>query len=442
MLALCVQRYDFLLSSVELLQPDYFEDKVLIWTFQVLRDYHQDYGTSPTQSVIENELLKVVASGRVKPQDEPLYRDVIRQLNNPVSAQSYMINEVVRFCRRTAMRNLWVSNAKNLETAADDFWDDIVSQTQEVATIGTSFLDVGTRYFLEHSERLQRRLVGEEKLRIPTGVTELDYKIGGGLKAGQLGIWMGGTSIGKSIALPHCGKRAIINGNKVVHYTLELDEDDIAERYDSSWSSVPIHELQGDTTIVRKRLKQLYTKYGDSLVIKHYPTGTATVVTIKSHLMMLEGMGFIPDLIVVDYGDLLKPLTNYDSEYADLGAIFKDLRGLAGERNVPLWTATQVNRPGLNMEIVDLEHTSDSLKKVMIADIVITICATREEIEDNTLRLFGAKNRNGPPKFEVGIRTAYDRMCFYRPGLPPVPKITGSAPPATKKKSRRKSKTV
>ena len=448
MLALMMQKYDFLLSAVELLQPDYFEDKVLIWTFQVLRDYHQDYDTSPSQMVIENELNKAVAAGRIKAPDEALYKDVVKQLSKPVQAQSYLINEVVRFCRRTAMRNLWVNNAKSLETADDDFWDGIVSQTQDVATIGTSFLDIGTRYFLEHAERIRARLQGEVKLQIPTGITELDYKLGGGLKAGQLGIWMGGTGAGKSIALPHCGKRAIINGYKVAHYTLELDEDDIAERYDSSWSSVPIHELKTQSKIVRQRLENLHTKYGDCLVIKHYPTGTATTTTIKSHLKMLASMGFIPDLIIVDYGDLLKPLTSYNDEYADLGAIFKDLRGIAGEWNVPLWTATQVNRPGMSAEIADVEHIGDSFKKAQIADVIITICASREELEANILRLFGAKNRNGPPKFQITIRSAYDRMCFYRPGGLPVPQIgtakggakVAVAPPPTMSKPTRRRK--
>jgi replicative DNA helicase len=157
--------------------------------------------------------------------------------------------------------------------------------------------------------------------------------------------------------------------------------------------------------------------YGDSLVIKFYPTKTATISTIRSHLQQLRNNKFYPDLVIVDYADLLKPTSNYNDQYADLGATFADLRGLAGELNIPVWTATQVNRAGIMADAPDIEHVSDSLQKMMIADIAIAIAMTKEERAVHRARLFIQKNRNGPAKREVQIHTAYDRMCFYRPGM-------------------------
>ena len=142
-----------------------------------------------------------------------------------------------------------------------------------------------------------------------------------------------------SIFLPHVGKRAIINGYKVVHYTLELDEKDIAERYDACFSSIPVYDLIQESNNLELKLQALKAKYGNSLVIKFYPTGSASVNTIKNHMTQLHGLGFVPDLVIVDYGDLLKPLTSYHDEYSDLGKIFEGLRGLAGEFQVPVWTA-------------------------------------------------------------------------------------------------------
>jgi len=239
---------------------------------------------------------------------------------------------------------------------------------------------------------------------------------------------LGGTNSGKSIVLPHCGKRAIIEGRKVVHYTLELDEQDIAERYDASFTGVNVRELKNSYTTVENRMGKYAHKYEDSLFIKYFPTGQATINTLRAHVNSLKNSGFHPDLIIVDYGDLLKPLTNYSDEYSDLGVIFKDLRGLAGEFNCPLWTASQVNRAGMDQETVDMTSVADSFKKMMIADIVIGMSATRDEAKNNVMRLFGAKNRNGPAKFEVKIRTAYERMCFYDMSSPITPPATIGPP--------------
>jgi hypothetical protein len=92
---------------------------------------------------------------------------------------------------------------------------------------------------------------------------------------------------------------------------------------------------------------------------------------------------------------------------------------MAGELDIPIWTATQVNRAGLSQEVVDIEHMGDSLRKAQIADVVIGICRTREERDKNEARLYLAKNRNGPTGPIIKIKTAYDKMIFYVPGTVP-----------------------
>ena len=414
-LGLMVQNYEFLMMASELVKPDYFEDKVLIFFFTTIRDYYLDYKTTPTLMVLRNQTKKGVDSKKIKVDEFDIYLDTLSKIEEPVDAAKYVIDEVVRFCRRQACRRAFLESTPLMDSATDDIWDGIVDKVMNAAKVGNNFLDVGTFYFKDIQERIQNRITGNTGIIIPTGILELDYKLNGGLKAGQLGIWMGGTGVGKSVALPHVGKAAIIHNYKVAHYTLELSALDIAARYDANWTRTNINELRQNSSKVQQDLTDLYAKYGDSLVIKEYPTGTATVSTIHTHIKQLHSMGFRPDMVIVDYGDLLKPTTNYKDAYDDLGAIFVSLRGLAGELQVPVWTATQVNRPGLNAELPDIENMSDSLKKAMIADVIVAICATREELENKVLRLFGAKNRNGPSKFVVEIRSNYEQMVFYDP---------------------------
>ena len=429
------QSSEFLITALSLVHKEYFEDKILIWVFNKIKDYHQDYGTKTTKFVLLNELKKSTLAGQVKDSDVHSYMDVINDLSTPVNEQQYITAEVVRFCRRQEVRRAMIELAPLTDSQDDDVWSEIDSRIRAACSVGEQAVDVGTQFFIDYPERLHARMMGEDGTVIPVGIPDLDDFLNGGLKAGQIGIWMGGTGTGKSIALPQCAKRAVVAGYKVVHYTLELNEEETAARYDASFSTVPIHELRDQTTRVDDKLRFWQSMYGNSLIIKEYPTGTATVNTLRQHLISLKSIGFIPDLIVVDYGDLLKPQTNYNDEYADLGAIFKDLRGLAGEMKVPLWTATQINRSGISLEVADVDSIGDSFKKAQIADVIIAICATKEELESNILRLFIAKNRNGPPKRTVAIRSDYKRMCFYNPfGAPvsraPTAAASSSPPPS------------
>jgi len=434
-LALMLARHDFLLTGVELFQPEYFEDKILIWFFSTIKNFYEQFQSHPTiDPVLSNELRKAVRSKTVRDTDLADYEFVLKKLQQPVSNTPYTIEEVIRFCRRQAGRKVWLETAPLMETADDEVWDDIVNRISQIPAIGMNHLDIGTNYFQTLQERIRgRENGGTNKRAIPVGITELDLKIGGGLKDGQLGLWLGGTGRGKSIALSHCGKIAVTHGYNVAHYTLELDEGDIAERYDAALTGVPINELGNHTAQVRRKAAFMQERWGHQLRIKHYPTGTASIMTIKQHLRQLDATGWRPDLIIVDYGDLLKPLTNYQDVYADLGAIFKDLRGLAGEMQLPIWSATQSNRVGLVADVIDVEHIADSIQKAFIGDVIIALCATKDEIEKGVLRLFGVKNRNGPDKFTVDICSSYDKMILQDLLREPPPNTTASgsagAPP-------------
>lgn len=439
-LGLMLQRHDFIGMAMDIIDSGYFEDRILIWYYQTMIGFYIQYGTAPSLLDLDNELLKACRQKKIKDMDVKDYVYVRNRLSERVLSEEYLIDEVVRFCRRQAGRKIYLETAPLMETADEDDWDEILERLNSVRQIGLNHLDVGIRYFEDVSARTQRRFNGDDRVVAPTGivgwdvnsgdVTRLDQLIQGGCKAGQLGIWMGGTNMGKSIALPQMGKRSIVEGLNVIHYTLELSEQDVADRYDSSFSHVNFSALEAPHNIhaVESRIKELASKprYAGRLVIKEFPTGTASVSTLRAHIRQLTQTGWYPDVIVVDYLDLLKPLTNYNDEYADLGSIASGLRGMAMEFKIPVWTATQTNRSGLSQEVVDIQHIGDSLKKAQIADIIIALCASHEERENNIMRLFLAKNRNGPSKRMLEIRTDYSRMLMYdadgkRPSLAATP---------------------
>ena len=444
-IALSLHKFDFLLTCVDLLKPEYFEDKVLVWFWQTIHRLYTQYRQQPQVAPqIENELRKAEQAGQIKAAEASEYWAVSARLNMKVVSVEYVVGEVVNFCRRQELRRAFLQSVPEMDNANDDTWDKIAARVFDAANVGQNTWNLGTNFFQEAQQRVYRRQNKEEKLCIPIGINEVDEKIGGGLKAGQLGIFMAGTGAGKSIALCWVGKRAIAGNYKVAHYTVELDEDDIADRYDALFTQTEISLLRTRLVSVADQMKWFTRKWGDHLLIKHYPNKTASVDTIRAHLKQLKSTGWEPDLVIVDYGDELKSISNYDSEYADLGHTFSSLRGLAGELKVPLWTATQTNRAGLNADIVDIEHIGDSLKKAQVADIVLALCSSKEDRKANILNLYLAKNRNGPAKESIPLRTNFAKMALHDPtrslsaaGTSGQPQ---SPPPPTPLKTRRAPK--
>lgn len=415
LLGLVFQNWDFLVFSVDLIKPEYFEDKILVWFYQTITQHYKNYNEKPTPVVVENELEKAIDRKKIRDEERDEYFKVFDRLQQRVVEKDYIRDEVVRFCKRQEVRNTILDVVSWTNSEDPQVWDNIVRKITDACGVGTDTLDLGIQYFEDYVERIRQRLNGDDRIIVPTGITELDDALAGGAKAGQLFLWVGGTGRGKSFALVQCGKRAVVERRKVVHYTLELGAEEVAERYDAAWTGIPLQEIEDNTVKLRSKLERLGNKYGNSLIIKKYPTKGATVYTLEGHLRQLINTGFYPDLIIVDYLDLLSPTTNYQSSYEDLGDISGRLRGLGDKFGVPIQTATQANRAGNNVEVADRSHISDSLQKAFIADIIAVICMNKEEKADNRARIFLDKSRNGPDGFEIKIKTAYARGVFYDP---------------------------
>ena len=134
------------------------------------------------------------------------------------------------------------------------------------------------------------------------------------------------------------------------------------------------------------------------MIVKEYPTKSATTKTLENHLDRLRQKGVEPDMIIVDYADLLRPATtSYKQELRhSLGDIYEELRGIAQKYDMPVWTASQTNRGGLNAEVITMEAISEAFNKCFVADFICTISRTAQDKTENTGRMFVAKNRNGP----------------------------------------------
>lgn len=245
---------------------------------------------------------------------------------------------------------------------------------------------------------VEKRLLKDFREPVPT-LPVLDKYIGGGLSGGELGIVLAPPGGGKSMMLVKFGCAALLAGKKVLYYTFELSEKVVGQRFDACINQIKIKDVWDFPDVIREKADIIHEN-GGSLVIKEFPTGQASINTIMAHLRTLEtNEGFKPDVIFVDYADIMKPLSSYSDKRHALTEIYESLRGLAVEYHIPLWTASQTNRLGMDQEKFTLSVIGESLGKAATADVVIGLGRTPEDKEAQKGTLGILKNRNGQDGF-------------------------------------------
>lgn len=243
---------------------------------------------------------------------------------------------------------------------------------------------------------------------VSTGFLELDALTQGGIDKGELGIITAGTGGGKSHFLVHVGCSSMEQKKKVWHITLELGKEYVGRRYDSRLLGIPVHNLDVNRETVLEHIRTMQNKY---LKIVEYPANKLTVSKLAHDYEKLSLMDFIPDVLIIDYPDLMLPFSGKIKSYTDqslynaLGTIYASLRDFGKEYGIPVWGASQVNRKGMEEggNIENLSDMSDSIKKGFYADLIVKLQRTKDWDLQRKARLFVSKNRRGPDGFGIPL---------------------------------------
>ncbi len=247
--------------------------------------------------------------------------------------------------------------------------------------------DLGHDYISSLETRLEES--ARETVKTPWDI--INDVMDGGLGAGELGVVVAPAGIGKSWTLQALGGDALKKGKVVVHYTLELNENYVGLRYDSIFSGVTTANIKYYKEDVKEKIEKLPGK----LLIKYFATKAASVQTLGAHLKQIELSGTKPDVVIVDYADILMPTGNFREKRHAIGNIYEALRGLAGELEVPIWTASQANRSALEEDVIGADKVAEDYSKVMTADFVMSMSRKVEDKIANTGRFHVIKNRFG-----------------------------------------------
>jgi len=390
----------------EVIDIEYFEFAYLKLLASNYLNYYKKYKEFPSF-----DLLVSIIKEDYKNEKDTVVKDQILEFlkkarrNEDLGDLGYVKEKTLEFCRKQGLK-------KALEESVDlihsDKYESIVDVLKKAISRGAAHspgLDIATDIDARYSTTYRRT--------IPTGIPELDTRkiLNGGSGAGELNVVIAPTGVGKSHVLVHMGAQALIRGKNVLHYTFELRERNVGIRYDSHL--IDIDSL--DCFDHKEDIKKFYLESAPTLGrlrIKEYSTGTATVNTIRSHIDKLAVEGFKADMVIIDYAGIMRSTERYDLPRMELKKIYEELRDLAMELDVPLWTACQSNREGADSDIVSLANMAEAYAQAHICDFVIGIA--RKEVNKSTGygNMFIAKNRAGVDgeQFKIHLNTARSRL--------------------------------
>jgi len=369
----------------EVLDVSFLELKYLRVFVQKVYDYRKKYGIHPSRDTM-SMILRADIAGETeviqKQVREYFARITISDLS--LDGAEHIKDTSLDFCRKQKLKEAMI---KSVELIKSSSYDEVSKVINDALKLGTDN-NHGYDYIVDFEKRF------EIKARNPvsTGWDLIDNITRGGLGRGELGVVIAPTGAGKSMALVHLGATALRLGYNVIHYTLELQDSVVAQRYDSCITGLNLSEIQAHKDQVFDVVKDIK----GNLLVKEYPTKTASTMTIRAHLDKLKARGHKIDFVIVDYGDLLRPVTKDREKRQELESIYEEMRGIAQIYNCSVWTASQTNRTGLNAEVITMEAISEAFNKCFVADFICTISRTIKDKASNEGRMYIAKNRNGP----------------------------------------------
>jgi replicative DNA helicase len=370
---------EFLLNVHDTLVDDYFENQSQKWIINELLKYYDKYHCPPTMEVLKVELKKI--------DNEVLQVSIKEQLKEAYKASDedlkYVQEEFSNFCKNQQLKKALLSSV-DLLNAGD--YDSIRHLIDNALKAGQD-KNLGHEYNKDTESRYRE----EHRTPIATPWDIFNDMLQGGLGGGDFGLIFGNPGGGKSWTLVALGGWAVKMGYNVVHYTLELGADYVGRRYDAFFTGNDVGKITNFKTEVEKEVSML----PGNLIIKEYSPGKATISTLEAHIKKCIDLDFKPDLIIIDYVDLLRSKRTNRERKDEIDDIYVSTKGLARELNIPIWSVSQVNRAGAKDDIIEGDKAAGSYDKIMITDVAISLSRKRQDKVSGTGRFHIMKNRYG-----------------------------------------------
>jgi len=398
------------------IKEEYFTDRLEKVLFAEIYKFVNKYNNLPTK---ESLSIEINSNKSINEDEYKQVTDILSTLNpEPVNLE-WLVETTEKFCKDRSIHNAVLNGIQIIDGKDKNHTPEYLPELLSNALSVSFDQKVGHDYLLESKERYEYYNRKEERLELDL---EFFNKITrGGIPSKTLNICLAGTGVGKTMFMTHLASSVLLQGKNVLYVTLEMAEERIAERIDANLLNVGMSDLEElPYKMYETKINKLQKKTTGQLIIKEYPTATAHTGHFKNLLSELAlKKSFKPDIVFVDYLNIctssrFKSGANVNS-YTMIKAIAEELRGLAVEYDIPIFSATQTTRGGFVSSDVGLEDTSESFGLPATADFMFALISSEELEEKNQIMVKQLKNRYNDPtvnrKFILGVDRS--KMRFY-----------------------------
>ena len=398
------------------IKEEYFTDRLEKLLFTEIYKFVNKYNNLPTK---ESLSIEINTNKTINEDEYTKITEILSTLNPEPINLDWLVETTEKFCKDRAIHNAILGGIQILDGRDKDHTPEYLPEMLSEALSVSFDQKVGHDYLLESKERYDFYKKKEERLEL-----DLDFfnKITrGGIPSKTLNICLAGTGVGKTMFMTHLASSILLQGKNVLYITLEMAEERIAERIDANLLNVGMSDLEElPYSMYETKINKLQSKTTGQIIIKEYPTASAHTGHFKNLISELAlKKSFKPDIVFIDYLNIcssarFKAGANVNS-YTYIKSIAEELRGLAVENDLPIFSATQTTRGGFVSSDVGLEDTSESFGLPATADFMFALISSEELEEKNQIMVKQLKNRYNDPtvnrKFILGVDRS--KMKFY-----------------------------
>jgi len=388
------------------------EEKIL---FQEIDSFVQKYKNLPTK---ESILIELGNRKDINEEEHKIVKELINTLNNEETEQQWLLDTTEKFCKDRAVHNAVLDGIKILDGKDQKRTQEAIPSILADALAVSFDNHIGHDYIEDAEARFKYYHTKEKKYQFDLSYFNKITK--GGVPSKTLNIALAGTGVGKSLFMCHCASAYLAQGLNVLYITLEMAEERIAERIDANLLDTTIDDLHAlPKDLYDSKILKVKNKTNGQLIIKEYPTASAHSGHFRSLFNELAlKKSFRPDVVFIDYLNICASARfkgGNISSYFYIKAIAEELRGLAVEFNVPIFSATQTTRTGFVSTDIGLEDTSESFGLPATADFMFALMSNDELEQLGQMKVKQLKNRYNDPainrSFIVGVDRA--KMKLY-----------------------------
>ena len=393
---------EYLSSIIGYIDPSLFNDKNIGKVVGRLSEFFLERGTVPTLTEIKARLSSEEdrkALNEVKPKlsqiEGPFNKDELIQNTEKFLKERFVYKTILNVAEKFSDQSF------KLEEALVDF----------EKAYNISLKDNLGHWYFEDIDKHVKDLVAVYK-PIPTGWKFFDDKTEGGLFPKTLVVFAGQVNVGKSIVLGNVATNMLLANKNVLLISLEMSEFMYSKRISSQLTQIPHGDLKTYTQELKEQVQHIKNNVQGNLIVKEFPPKSVTVRHIDSYITKLKHKGFTPDIVVIDYVNLIHPIAKNLNSYESVKEICEHLRGLAFKYDIPIVSATQLNRGSFNTASPGMEGISESIGLAATCDVICSLWQEEEDRELGVINMGFQKNRFGPNFGSAAFRCNYNTLTL------------------------------